>query len=588
MELTNQAVPLLPASESPTEHSPSALADSASAFTCGLCGSARLVPFFDARTRDGKWIAIAQCERCRVLTPDYPRPQDDDAAVAQQVRHHEREWVGESESELKLLLDACTGTVDFYRARLDKITDGRVCEIGAGRGGLLAALKRRGYRVLGCEPSHELCRLAETQFGLLPEELLHGTADVLLARIEEEKLSVRAFFLWHVIEHMIDPVATMRRIAGCCRPGDLVIAQCPLLRPDYVFPEHYFFMTEPTILALAGAAGFHLEQIDYDHDRGFIAFALARDERPVPSHPWGETPAIDRDLQPALALKAEQARRLQELIQAQDKLLSGRDEAMAAMARMLEERFEAMQTQSRMVEERTAESRQLERSLRDRDAALEAANVALTEQSTAHARELERSVRVRDAALEAANAAQMEQSIAHARELERAARDRDTALEAANAALTEQRTAHARELERALLDRGVALAALKERTIVLERTRRELEACRLEFGHHEFQDRSARGQPRLSSKGESLAVLLSLHATERLYRRWSGIRGFSVSPLAPSISERLSVFAARKIPAALLGTAQAEDIEALVARIIEPLKAAAFSAARTTKRLVTR
>ena len=50
---------------------------------------------------------------------------------------------------------------------------------------------------------------------------------------------------------------------------------------------------------------------------------------------------------------------------------------------------------------------------------------------------------------------------------------------------------------------------------------------------------------------EGPLTLLSLHLTERLYRRWRGVRDLHLSPVAPSISERLAVYLSRRAPIAL-------------------------------------
>jgi SAM-dependent methyltransferase len=86
-----------------------------------------------------------------------------------------------------------------------------VLDAGAGRGRLVAALRRAGYSASGIDPS--------------------GRGGVVERRsIEEHSTSdLDAVVLWHVLEHLDDPFAALSHVRTWLRPGGLVLAGAPNL-----------------------------------------------------------------------------------------------------------------------------------------------------------------------------------------------------------------------------------------------------------------------------------------------------------------------------------------------------------------------
>jgi SAM-dependent methyltransferase len=86
-----------------------------------------------------------------------------------------------------------------------------VLDAGAGRGRLTAALERHGYRAEGIDTSPRAPGIAR-------------------ASIEEHSaLGLDAVTLWHVLEHMPDPAATLERVRGWLAPGGVVLVGVPNL-----------------------------------------------------------------------------------------------------------------------------------------------------------------------------------------------------------------------------------------------------------------------------------------------------------------------------------------------------------------------
>ncbi len=82
---------------------------------------------------------------------------------------------------------------------------GRFLEIGCAGGALLNAARNLGFRVQGVELSDDACRIAVEKFGLQ----VHA-GDVVNARFPDRSFDV--VFLGDVIEHLPDPLTTLREI----------------------------------------------------------------------------------------------------------------------------------------------------------------------------------------------------------------------------------------------------------------------------------------------------------------------------------------------------------------------------------------
>jgi SAM-dependent methyltransferase len=92
-------------------------------------------------------------------------------------------------------------------------------DVGCGRGDLGAALVRRGWRVVGVDPSAEACAFAR-QRGV---DATAGTLQSL--RYEDE--SFDAVAMRHSLEHVPDPRADLAHVYRVLRPGGLLVISVP-------------------------------------------------------------------------------------------------------------------------------------------------------------------------------------------------------------------------------------------------------------------------------------------------------------------------------------------------------------------------
>lgn len=103
---------------------------------------------------------------------------------------------------------------------------GRVLEVGCGGGGTLAWLKESGRATstVGIELSPDAAAIARTRV----DEVHCGDADELLAGLAESSFDL--VLCLDVLEHLVDPWATLNRVRSLVRPGGRVITSLPNIR----------------------------------------------------------------------------------------------------------------------------------------------------------------------------------------------------------------------------------------------------------------------------------------------------------------------------------------------------------------------
>jgi 2-polyprenyl-3-methyl-5-hydroxy-6-metoxy-1,4-benzoquinol methylase len=158
---------------------------------------------------------------------------------------------------------------DRTRTLLNSLYPGRgkLLEIGCGLGYLLAAFKQDGWDVLGVEPYLQACRYAHDQLGVEAKHAILETAE-----LPEESFDV--VLLNHVIEHVENPLGTLRAVNRVLKPGGHFVIETP--RYDTLSFKllgrrersincvgHIYFFTTQTLKNLYEAAGFEQVELSY-------------------------------------------------------------------------------------------------------------------------------------------------------------------------------------------------------------------------------------------------------------------------------------------------------------------------------------
>ena len=217
---------------------------------CFLCGSREADPLWTTPDRafavPGLYT-VARCRRCRFL---YQKPRVDDAHLAEcypdhYPRHQEpspripfkgsagrikaARWALASGLGYSHFRDPSVGVITRLRARWLRRRirwdcppwqgQGRYLDVGCGSGGSLGAAKALGWQVTGIEVDDAAAAKARR----FTDEIHVG--DALTAPFAPGRFDVVTAF--HVLEHVPDPVAMIRRMLGWLAPGGLLILEVP-------------------------------------------------------------------------------------------------------------------------------------------------------------------------------------------------------------------------------------------------------------------------------------------------------------------------------------------------------------------------
>ncbi|HLI45117.1 MAG TPA: methyltransferase domain-containing protein [Acidimicrobiales bacterium] len=142
---------------------------------------------------------------------------------------------------------------------------GRLLELGCMTGHFLERAKEAGFAVTGLDPDVWATRYAVEHFGVDARPQFLDQAG-----FAEDSFDVVAMF--HTMEHLTQPVETLREIHRVLRPGGLLAVEIPiidaaavrLLGPyhrHYVY-DHTLFMTRRTAKELLASGGFQVVRTD--------------------------------------------------------------------------------------------------------------------------------------------------------------------------------------------------------------------------------------------------------------------------------------------------------------------------------------
>lgn len=278
---------------------------------CLLCGSTHRSAVIAVKERvvgTGETFTVVRCGECGLFRTD-PRPTRAEIAGCypdhygphQPVDHPPETWLrpGLKGTIRRWTLSAHYGyplaRLERFRGRMIAAltwplrgryrefppfrVGGRLVEVGCGNGNRLALLRGLGWVVQGVEMSERACRLAEARYGL----------QVFCGELWEACLSsasVDAVVMAHVIEHVHDPLATLREVRRVLRPGGGVVIETPNAASlgrrvfgcywyEWDVPRHLFLFDARTLGLTCARAGLRLERVVYSPYVGDWARSLA-------------------------------------------------------------------------------------------------------------------------------------------------------------------------------------------------------------------------------------------------------------------------------------------------------------------------
>lgn len=225
---------------------------------CPVCGFAGSVLVIVRRE-----YSYARCGQCGTTYLN-PMPTTDQVAAFYQDPTY---FAGDEESGYRDYAAIHKALFPHFRRRLRILTEwqphrGRLLDVGCADGYFLELARADGWEVAGLEISEPMAREASRRLRVpvatSVDELSPGTYD--------------AVTLWEVVEHFPDPITELRRLAGCLRPGGMLMLSTPnaghwqaLREPEawnaYRPPVHLVLFTADSLKLAVEKAGLSLIHI---------------------------------------------------------------------------------------------------------------------------------------------------------------------------------------------------------------------------------------------------------------------------------------------------------------------------------------
>ena len=173
-----------------------------------------------------------------------------------------------------------TTNLDFSVFYLSAIPNGKLLEIGCGSGGMLKNMQNKGWDVTGVDFDRKSVSVAQN-LGL---NVYEGD----ISKLNLEKNSFDAIIMNHVIEHLPNPVSTLKSCYELLRSGGRLISITPnanglnhnkynsdsrLLEP----PRHLFIYNKNSLKEVATKSGF-IKSSCFTSIHGFSGFSWVSEQ----------------------------------------------------------------------------------------------------------------------------------------------------------------------------------------------------------------------------------------------------------------------------------------------------------------------
>ena len=173
------------------------------------------------------------------------------------------QYSGEYSASETISRDLAQQRIAALKKQLDLDRAAPVLEIGCAQGEFLAEVSALGIEAQGVEPSQAMAAHGREHYGL---DILTGVYD----DHPEQPRGYGLICLFHVLEHVADPLATLRRIRREVRPDGYLFLEVPTLGDcqlalvfKTIHPTTFVRATLEAMLALAGFTPLLVEERGY-------------------------------------------------------------------------------------------------------------------------------------------------------------------------------------------------------------------------------------------------------------------------------------------------------------------------------------
>ena len=226
-------------------------------FQCEVCGANVAQPVF---LLPGTTYRIVHCTECGLGTL-YPPP-----TLSEISTFYPSPYYGSGGKKFSGLVEAVVRIVGARLARflVKQIPpQGRVLDVGCGRGVILKTLADAGLETHGFEVNHDATK------GLDSRIQARIAPSLVEANYDAEYFD--AIMIWHVLEHVSEPRTTLAEACRILRPGGVLVVAVPnasswqakITGPAWFHldpPRHLFHFPLPALKQLLTSVGFQCQR----------------------------------------------------------------------------------------------------------------------------------------------------------------------------------------------------------------------------------------------------------------------------------------------------------------------------------------
>jgi len=231
--------------------------------SCVLCSEETEARIYFRTNSRGDPFSYLKCQGCGLV---FLSPRPDGKEIP---RFYSPDYYGESPRKFRSGLEAARLFFAWNRMRrVQKFfpSSGKALDIGCGQGAFLQLLKRKGWECHGTELTEESASRA-FRLGI----------SVSVGEIDENRFPAHSFdliTLWHVLEHLSEPLNTLERVKRLLKKGGILAISTPNIDSlqaevgrDQWFhldpPRHLYLFSPQTLGRIMDSLGFRLLKINH-------------------------------------------------------------------------------------------------------------------------------------------------------------------------------------------------------------------------------------------------------------------------------------------------------------------------------------
>jgi len=171
---------------------------------------------------------VVRCNRCGLI---YISPRPKTEIIMQSYSAAEDERYISQEKGRQVTFKRCINIVKEYKKC------GRLLDIGAAGGIFVKAAVDAGFEAVGVEPARWLCDFAKDRYGVT----VYPT-DLGGAGFDDNSFDVVT--MWDCLEHVPDPMETLRQVRRILKPGGAIFVAYPRIDDVFAraFGRHWWFL----------------------------------------------------------------------------------------------------------------------------------------------------------------------------------------------------------------------------------------------------------------------------------------------------------------------------------------------------------